>query len=51
MSQNNVTRIAIVAGRRTPFAKAGKAFKDQGPLKLGSHAVSGLIQQHDVDPR
>ncbi len=45
-----MTRIAIVAGGRTPFVKAGKAFKDLGPLKLGSFALSGLIQQHDVDP-
>lgn len=50
MSQNNMRRIAIVAGGRTPFAKAGKAFKDLGPLKLGSHAVSNLIERQDIDP-
>ena len=50
MSQNNVTRIAIVAGGRTSFIKLAKLSKDLGPLKLGSQAVSGLIQQHDVDP-
>ena len=50
MSQNNMTRIAIVAGGRTPFAKAGKVFKDQGPLKLGIHAVSNLIERYDIDP-
>ena len=50
MSQNNMTRIAIVAGGRTPFVKAGKAFKDLGPLKLGSHAVSNLIEKYDIDP-
>ena len=50
MSQNNKTRIAIVAGGRTPFAKAGKAFKDLGPLNLGSHVVSNLIERYDIDP-
>jgi len=50
MSQKNRTRIAIIAGGRTPFAKAGKAFKDLGPLKLGSHAVSNLIERYDIDP-
>lgn len=43
-------RVAIVAGGRTPFVKAGKAFKDLGPLKLGNHAVSKLIEQQDIDP-
>ncbi len=42
-------RVAIVAGGRTPFVKAGKAFKDLGPLKLACHAVRGLIERHDVD--
>ena len=50
MSQNNMPRIAIVAGGRTPFARAGKAFKDLGPLKLGSHALSNLIERYDIDP-
>ncbi len=43
-------RIAIVAGGRTPFVKAGKTFKDLGPLKLGNHAVSNLIERYDIDP-
>ena len=43
-------RVAIVAGARTPFAKAGKAFKGLGPLKLGTHAVKGLIERHDLEP-
>ncbi len=50
MSQNNMKRIAIVAGGRTPFVKAGRAFKDLGPLKLGCHAVSNLIERNDIDP-
>ena len=47
MPQN---RVAIVAGARTPFVKAGKAFAELGPLVLAKHAVSGLLQRHDVDP-
>ena len=43
-------RVAIVAGGRTPFVKAGKTFKDLGPLKLACHAVSGLIERHGIDP-
>lgn len=47
MSEN---RIAIVAGARTPFVKAGKAFASLGPLALAEHAVRGLLERHDVDP-
>ncbi len=43
-------RVAIVAGGRTPFVKAGKTFKDLGPLRLACHAVSGLIERHGIDP-
>lgn len=42
-------RIAIVAGGRTPFVKAGKAFSELGPLKLATHAVGGLIEKHGID--
>ena len=43
-------RVAIVAGGRTPFVKAGKAFADLGPLRLATHAVSELVSRTDVDP-
>ncbi|HZB27849.1 MAG TPA: thiolase family protein [Gemmatimonadales bacterium] len=43
-------RVAIVAGARTPFVKAGQAFAALGPLALGKHAVSGLLQRHEIDP-
>ena len=46
----NNRRVAVIAGGRTPFAKAGKAFKDLGPLKIGTHAVKGLVERHDLDP-
>src|SRR5499426_2211250 len=44
-------RVAIVAGARTPFVKGGKAFSSLGPLALAKHAVRGLLDRHDVDPR
>src|SRR5919106_722352 len=43
-------RVAIVAGARTPFVKAGKAFASLGPLALAKHAVRGLLDRHAVDP-
>jgi acetyl-CoA acetyltransferase family protein len=43
-------RVAIVAGTRTPFVKAGQAFAALGPLALAKHAVRGLLDRHDVDP-
>lgn len=45
-----MNRVAIVAGARTPFVKAGKAFAKLGPLALAKHAVGGLLERHDVDP-
>ncbi len=43
-------RVAIVAGVRTPFVKAGQAFASLGPLALAKHAVRGLLERHEVDP-
>ena len=43
-------KVAIVAGARTPFVKAGKAFASIGPLALAKHAVSGLLDRHKVNP-
>jgi acetyl-CoA acetyltransferase family protein len=43
-------RVAIVAGARTPFVKAGQAFATLGPLALAKHAVLGLLDRHEVDP-
>ena len=43
-------RVAIIAGGRTPFVKAGKTFKDMGPLKLACYTVKSLIERHEVDP-
>src|SRR5262249_31218631 len=43
-------RVAIVAGARTPFVKAGKALASVGPSALAKHAVRGLLDRHNVDP-
>ncbi len=43
-------RVAIVAGIRTPFVKAGKDFQKLGPLALARHCVLGLVERHDIDP-
>ncbi|MBI4513379.1 MAG: thiolase family protein [Gemmatimonadetes bacterium] len=47
----SMRRVAIVAGARTPFVKAGKAFGQLGPLALANHAVRGLFDRHEVEPR
>ena len=43
-------RVAIVAGARTPFAKAGTKLKDHSALDLARHSVNGLLGTHDLDP-
>src|SRR5258708_34020837 len=43
-------RVAIVAGARTPFVKAGKAFASVGSSALAKHAVRGLLDRHKGDP-
>ena len=50
MRDKDKRRVAIVAGVRTPFVKAGKVFKDLGPLELARHSVQGLLERHEVDP-
>src|SRR5205807_2298722 len=44
-------RVAIIAGARTPFVKAGKAFASLGPSALAKHAVRGLLERDNVDPK
>jgi acetyl-CoA acyltransferase len=43
-------RVAIVAGVRTPFAKAGTQLKSLSAIELGKIAVSELIHRSDLDP-
>ena len=51
MTQPVSTRVAVGGGARTPFAKAGTAFKAYSPLQLSAHAVDGLLSTQDLDPR
>ena len=42
-------RVAIIAGVRTPFARAGTAFKDMTAIELGKRCVAELIQRTNLD--
>jgi acetyl-CoA acyltransferase len=43
-------RVAIIAGVRTPFARAGTILKNLTAIELGKLAVAELIQRTDLDP-
>ena len=51
MEEPKATRVAIIAGARTPFVKAGTVFKRHAPLALGLHAVTGLLEKTRLDPQ
>src|SRR3954465_6431108 len=42
-------RVAIIAGVRTPFAKAGTVLKDLSAIDLGKRCVAELIQRAQLD--
>jgi acetyl-CoA acyltransferase len=46
---SNGRRVAIVAGVRTPFAKAGTALKNLTATELGKLCVAELIQRTELD--
>jgi len=48
-SYGNGRRVAIVAGVRTPFARAGTVFKSVSAIDLGKWAVGELIQRTALD--
>jgi acetyl-CoA acyltransferase len=43
-------RVAIVAGVRTPFARAGTTLKSLSAIELGKRCVAELLQRVDIDP-
>ena len=45
---NEVQRVALVGGVRTPFVKAGGAFRNHTALELGTHVVDSLMQRFDL---
>jgi acetyl-CoA acyltransferase len=47
----NGRRVAIVAGIRTPFARAGTALKSLSAIELGRLCVAELMQRTDLDGR
>jgi acetyl-CoA acyltransferase len=48
--ESNGTRVAIVAGLRTPFAKQLSAFRELSALDLANLVVAELMQRVDLDP-
>src|SRR5438309_6020586 len=42
-------RVAIIAGVRTPFARAGTSFKSMTAIELGKRCVAELIQRTNLD--
>jgi acetyl-CoA acyltransferase len=42
-------RVAIVAGVRTPFARAGTTLKTLSAIELGKRSVAELIQRTEID--
>src|SRR3954466_10023999 len=48
---SNGRRVAVVAGLRTPFAKAGTTLKHVTAIELGKACVAELIQRTNLDPR
>lgn len=50
-NENQGERVAIVAGLRTPFCKAGTDLKRLRAVDLGSAVVKELIQRSELDPR
>ena len=49
MLNGNGRRVAIVAGVRTPFAKAGTTLKDHSAIELGKLCVAELLQRTSLD--
>jgi acetyl-CoA acyltransferase len=45
----NGRRVAIVAGLRTPFAKAGTVFKTMSAIELGRVCVTELVERSNLD--
>ncbi len=44
------TRVAVIAGCRTPFAKAGGVYRELGALDLAKVCVRELLERSEVDP-
>ncbi|MGA9596265.1 MAG: acetyl-CoA C-acyltransferase FadI [Acidimicrobiia bacterium] len=47
---HNGRRVAVVAGLRTPFMKAGSRFRNLSTLDLGAMVTNELLQRSSLDP-
>jgi acetyl-CoA acyltransferase len=50
-TKGNGTRVAVVAGLRTPFAKQSTAYKNLSALELGQAVVAELLARTGVSPK
>ncbi|HEV8253665.1 MAG TPA: acetyl-CoA C-acyltransferase FadI [Vicinamibacteria bacterium] len=50
MTSNGGPRAAIIAGCRTPFAKAGTVYRDLAAVDLGKACVRELVERSGIDP-
>jgi acetyl-CoA acyltransferase len=46
----NNRRVAIIAGVRTPFARAGTVYRDLSAVDLATVAVRELLERTEIDP-
>src|SRR5262249_29639919 len=44
-------RIAVIAGLRTPFTKAGTALRAMRTVDLATTVVKELVQKSEIDPK
>ncbi len=51
LGKSIVERVAIVDGARTPFVKAGTAFRDYSMQQLGAHVLTALIDKTNLDTK
>jgi acetyl-CoA acyltransferase len=51
MAQNSSSRVAIVRGLRTPFAKSGTNYAHLSALDLGKLVVTELLNRSAIDPK
>ncbi len=49
-THGNGRRVAIVAGLRTPFVRAGTAFRSLSAIDLGRLCVAEMIERSNIDP-
>jgi acetyl-CoA acyltransferase len=50
MNTTSGRRVAIIAGCRTPFAKAGTVLRDVPAVDLARHAARELLVRSEIDP-